>query len=114
MVSCDLDPILRFGLTALGAAHIVADARRLPFAAAMFDAIATEPPYGREAGETLVDSVREAARVLRPGGRLAILCAAWQSDSLRRAARCLGLALLHEEAIDRKGIECTILVWERG
>jgi SAM-dependent methyltransferase len=114
VISCDVDPSLRHGLTSLGAAHVVADARRLPFASATFDAVATDPPYEHEAAETVVEAAREAARVLRAGGRLAMLSAAWQGDGLRRAVTALGLALLHEEAIDRKGVECAVLVWERG
>ena len=113
VVSCDVDPVLRFGLGSL-AAHVVADARRLPFAEAKFDAIATEPPYEPEAAEMAADSVREAVRVLRSGGRLSVFCAAWQGDALRQAAERVGMALIHEEAIDRKGVACAVLAWAKG
>jgi tRNA G10 N-methylase Trm11 len=113
VVSCDADRSLRYGLTLLGASHVVADARRMPFATATFDALATEPPYEPEVTQTVVDAMHEGARVLRRGGRIAMLCAASQSKALRRAAMGLPLALLHEEPLDRKGLECTILAWKK-
>lgn len=114
VVSCDLDPALRYGLRALGANHLVADARRLPFAAATFDAIATEPPYEPEARDTVAESLRAAATVLRRGGRIAVLCAEGHRDELERTAVRAGLALMHKQAIDRKGSDCALLVWANG
>jgi 16S rRNA G966 N2-methylase RsmD len=113
-VSCDLDPALRYGLKALGAVHVVADARRLPFAAAAFDAIATEPPYEPEARDMVAESLRAATSVLRPGGRIAMLCAEGHRDELERTANRAGLTLVHNEDIDRKGSDCALLVWSSG
>jgi len=113
-VSCDLDPTLRYGLKALGAVHVVADARRLPFAAEAFDAIATEPPYEPEARDTVAESLSAATSVLRAGGRIAMLCAEGHRDELERTANRAGLALVHKEHIDRKGSDCALLVWSSG
>ncbi len=112
-LSCDIDPALRFGLRALGADHVTGDARRLPFADGSIDAAATEPPYEPEADEAVGGALREVARVLRPGGRVALLCAARQTEPLRTAAAALGLATVHEAPIDRKGTPCAVLVWQR-
>ena len=114
VLSCDIDPALRYGLASLAPGHAVADARRLPIASSAIDAVATEPPYEAEATEAVVESLRELARVVRPEGRIAMLCAAPQSEPLRREAEAAGLSLVHQEAIDRKGVACAVVVWERA
>lgn len=62
---------------------VVADCRALPFAAASFDWVMADPPYAESYAEQLYGTgsvyprpghiMREAARVLRPGGRLGLL-----------------------------------------
>ena len=55
------------------------DAARLPLPDASVDAVITNPPYGRQheaipgLGKLYRQSMREAARVLRPGGRCIVL-----------------------------------------
>jgi SAM-dependent methyltransferase len=113
VVSSDRDPALRHGLAHLGAQHHVADARRLPFAAEVFDAIATEPPYDEQAMPILIEALHEMYRVLKTGGRLALLCAASQAEELRREAGGLGLKSYLDSVIDRKGLEVVVLAWEK-
>jgi len=112
-ISCDVDPALRYGLRGLAAQHLVADARRLPFADASIDAIATEPPHEQEATEAVLGALAEMARVLRPGGRIALLCADSQAGALRAQAASRGLTAFHEAPIDRKGTPCAVLAWEK-
>ena len=114
VLSCDLDPALRHGLSALGARHTVADARSLPFGAETIDAIATEPPYDQHAESAVIESLAEMHRVLKPGGRLALLCAAWQAEGLRQKASALRLMNFLDSPIHRKGTECVALAWEKG
>ncbi|HZD00566.1 MAG TPA: hypothetical protein VFA46_10365, partial [Actinomycetes bacterium] len=66
VVTADLDPVLRFGLAAVGALHLVGDARRLPLRAGSVDAVVTEPPYDRAAGALLPQVLPGLARALRP------------------------------------------------
>lgn len=113
VASVDLDAVLRFGLAALGARHSVADAARLPFRDAMFDAVATEPPYHAEALPAVVGALGEIARVLRPGGRVAMLCAAPQAEPLRLAAAACTLTRFLDAAIDRKGLGVVALAWRK-
>jgi hypothetical protein len=112
-LSCDRDPALRRGLSALGARHAVADARALPFAPGSVDALASEPPYDPRAEAAVLDALAEMARVLKPGGRLALLCAEWQAEGLRRQAAALGLSAFLDSPINRKGTACAVLAWER-
>lgn len=114
VASGDRDRALRHGLSALGAGHAVADVRDLPFGAACFDAIATEPPYDREAGGAVLGALRELCRVLKEGGRLALLCAAWQADDLRRASVPLGLTTYLDSPINRKGLDVVVLAWRKA
>jgi tRNA G10 N-methylase Trm11 len=113
VVTVDADPGLRHGLTALGKGHVVADARRLPFPDRSIDAIATEPPYDRQAEDIVRTALGEMARVLVGGGRLAMLAAAWQREMLIDEASGLGLAPDMDSPIDRKGLSVVVLVWQR-
>lgn len=112
-VSLDIDRSLRFGLAEMAACHVVGDARALPFAADSFDAIASEPPYHSSALETMVAAVPEMARVIRPGGRVALLAASEQADALRGAGDRAGLTVELDTAIDRKGTAVSCLCWRR-
>ena len=56
----------------------VADALALPFAAAAFDVVVSTQVY--EYIADIAGALREAARVLRPGGRLLIVATDWESS----------------------------------
>jgi methyltransferase family protein len=113
-ISLDGDRALRFGLAALSAFHVVGDAAVPPFADDSFDAVASEPPYHASALEAVVASIRELARVLRRGGRVAFLVASEQAAALRAAGERAGLSLELQAPIDRKGTVATCLAWVRG
>jgi SAM-dependent methyltransferase len=113
VVSFDLDPSLRHGCVALGAAHSVADASHLPLRTGTIDAIATEPPYHGEAEQVVARALVEMARVLKVGGRLAIMCADWQVEMLRRLGASLRLEAFLDTPVNRKGTDCAVLAWEK-
>jgi demethylmenaquinone methyltransferase/2-methoxy-6-polyprenyl-1,4-benzoquinol methylase len=115
-LSTDIDPALRHGLRAMsGNRHAVADASRLPFGNATVDAVATEPPYHAEATAAVHGALREMRRVLRPGGRLAVLCAASQADGLRaEAAAAGGLEGFLDAPVNRKGLDVVVLAWRKA
>jgi hypothetical protein len=112
-VTADLDPALRHGLGRLGDAHLVADARRLPLRPGAVDAVATEPPYDPTVGPLAAEALAEVARLLRPGGATAWLCAGWQADGLRAAAAGLGLQAALDTPVDRKGTPVVALAWHK-
>lgn len=112
--SLDIDPALRFGLRHFGAIHSTGDARALPYPAESIDAIATEPPYDDEAFDAVAQALVEMTRVLKRGGKLTLLCTAAQADSLRTAALHLPLKLWLDEPVDRKGLPCVLLAWEKN
>jgi hypothetical protein len=112
-VTADRDPALRHGLDRLGAAHLVADARRLPLHPGSADAVATEPPYDPTVGPLAAEVLAEVARLLRPGGATAWLCAAWQAAGLRAAAATLGLSATLDTPVDRKGTPVAALAWRK-
>jgi len=114
VTSADCDPALQAGLTHLGAQRVVADARHLPCGAETFDAIATEPPYHEEAKPMLIEALHEMYRVLKVGGRLAILCAAGQADGLRREADLLDLKWYLDSPINRKGLDVLVLAGQKA
>lgn len=112
-VSVDRDPALRYGLAALAGQHIVGDASKLPFTSNSFDAVASEPPYHPEVLNTVVQAVFEMARVLRPGGRLALLLAAEQVEAVREAGGRAGLSPELDVPINRKGTSVACLSWSK-
>jgi hypothetical protein len=112
-LSADVDPALRYGLARFGSEHWIGDARVLPLARASVEAVATEPPYDATAGESVVAALTDMGRVLKPGGRMALLCAGRQAVALRATASALGLALFLDAAIDRKGLPVVVLAWEK-
>ncbi len=114
VLSCDIDPALRHGLNRAAALHCVADARRLPLGAATVDAVATEPPFDDGAGELITESMNEMHRVLKTGGRIAIMCSRRQAEALRSRAQSLRLPAFLDAAIDRKGTECAVLAWRKA
>jgi SAM-dependent methyltransferase len=109
-LTLDVDPVLRHGLAALAGTHLVADAARLPLGEGSVDAIATEPPYEELASAALAGGLLEFGRVLRPGGRLALLCAAWQADLARGLLGQASLRVVLDEPVDRKGLDVRVLV----
>lgn len=63
----------RFAAGRTGAATACCDARRLPFCNAAFDAVLVRDLLHHLPPGTQVEALSEAARVLRPGGRLALI-----------------------------------------
>jgi len=113
VVSVDNDPSLRFGLSQLADNHIVGNAMMLPLADESVDAVASEPPYHQTYLEVVVKSIREMARVLRPGGRVALLVESSQADILNKVAQQVNLRTELNESIDRKGTSVSCLCWIR-
>jgi hypothetical protein len=111
VLSADRDPALRFGLRELSNVHVVADATALPVSSGSVDAIATEPPHHPSALRAVTAAAGEMGRVLRAGGRAAVLIASHQADAVRRAADEAGLTLELEARIDRKGTDVSCLCW---
>ncbi|HEY2663287.1 MAG TPA: methyltransferase domain-containing protein [Candidatus Binataceae bacterium] len=109
--SLDIDRALRFGLAELSGHHVVGDASALPFADHSFDAVGSEPPYHWSAVELVKASIREAARVIRHGARIAFLVTSKQATPVREAGERAGLILELEAAVDRKGTEVSCFCW---
>lgn len=111
VVTADVDPALRFGLGELARLHLVADARRPPLRAGSLAAVVTEPPYDPGGGALLVEVLPELARLLIPGGRLALLATSGQATLARRAAASAGLLPGLDTPVDRKGLDVVALTW---
>ncbi|HEY7295642.1 MAG TPA: hypothetical protein VH916_11410 [Dehalococcoidia bacterium] len=112
-LSMDRDPALRFGLSAIGGRHCIADVCVLPLAPASVDAIATEPPYEPEGQDAMLGGLAELHRVLRPGGRATLLCAQWQAPAIRARAVSAGFQMVLEAPIDRKGLPVVVFAWQK-
>jgi len=113
VLSLDIDPRLRQGLAALGATHYVGDASKLPFAAQSIDAVATEPPYDENVLPMLNLALGEMNRVLKLGGRVAMLCSAKQRADLCAQSARLGLEQYLDQPINRKGLDTALCAWRK-
>jgi hypothetical protein len=113
VVSVDIDATLKYGLRELSCSHVVGDAMALPIADESIDAVATEPPHHRSALGVVEASLGEISRVLRPGGRAALLVASHQADPVRRAATQTSLQLEQDVRVDRKGTDVSCMCWLR-
>ena len=72
----DIDESLSPGLSTLEPkTYFVSDARYLPLQTDSFDLIVTEPPFHNSYRQTVMDSLMELHRVLKPKGRLILLIA---------------------------------------
>jgi tRNA (guanine6-N2)-methyltransferase len=82
------------------------DARQLPLAAASIDAVATNPPFGKQIGSRQEIAllypafIAEVARVLKPGGRAAILSSQYAllKEAVRQQ-RCLQIVRGYSVAV---------------
>lgn len=111
--SLDADRHLRFGLAVIAQRHVIGDATNLPFRAASVDAVASEPPYHPGALSAVVGAVPEIARVLKPGGRAAMLVGHESAAAVRDTARQAGLQEALYLPIDRKGTPVHLCSWIR-
>ena len=115
VATVDNDPVLRFGLPRLGSRlHLLADARMLPFRDNTFHGIATEPPYDAKTAPVIEHSLMEMARVLRFDGRIAMLIADWQADSVERLSVEVGLLAVCSHEVNRKGTDTVLVVLTKG
>ncbi|HET6387447.1 MAG TPA: methyltransferase domain-containing protein [Armatimonadota bacterium] len=112
-LSVDIDPRLRPGLERLGAVHLVADARSIPYPSGTVDAIATEPPFDETAADAVMAALSEMARLLKVSGNLAMLAAEAQAGLLRDTARSLTLEPWLDTPLNRKGMNCRVFAWRR-
>ena len=112
-VSLDIDPQMRLGLAAMGSGHVVGDARRLPLRDGCLDASATELPFSESLDGMLGEIMERLQATLKPGARMAVMCAEGQSDELVEAGGQLGMNCLLETSINRKGTACAVHAWER-
>jgi hypothetical protein len=111
--SLDIDPWLRFGLNSLSSGHIIGDTRRLPLRDACLDAVATELPFAESLTGMLEGVLGRLRDAVKPGGRIAVMCAEGQHEELSLAGSQLGLETLLATAVHRKGTECAVTAWQR-
>jgi hypothetical protein len=113
IVSCDNDPALRRGLARSAEVHCVADAAHLPLAPESIHAVATEPPFASDADAAVLSALAEISRVLKPGGKVAMMCGRGQARPLRRRAGALKLEVFMDTEVDRKGTAVNVLGWTK-
>jgi 16S rRNA G966 N2-methylase RsmD len=81
--SSDLDPVVRPGLAYVTNNRCaLADARKLPFKDGTFDTIITEPPFSNKYRQSVIDSLPELCRMIKPNGKIVLFIAQDMYDSI--------------------------------
>lgn len=111
VIASDIDASLRIGLwESSGGKALVCDARRLPFKSGSFDAIVTEPPYGREFREAVYKSVPELIRVVKKRAPIVMLVIDEMRDELVCQMERVSLKLKEDHLVRRhEGMRCRAL-----
>jgi hypothetical protein len=100
----DIDPVVRPGLALVtGNQCVLADARKLPFKDAFFDAIITEPPFNTKYRQNVMDSLPELCRVIRPYGKIVLLIAQDMYDAIVSYMTNSGFQMTGDFTIRRHG-----------
>ena len=111
VVASDVDPSLSPGLSALTPkTYFVADARSLPLATHSADLIVTEPPFRTVHRQSVIDSMPELYRVLKPSGRMILLISADMCEEICTSFERLGEKVNDVGVIPRGGgLKCPVL-----
>jgi 16S rRNA G966 N2-methylase RsmD len=98
----DLDPVVRPGL-----AHVtnnrcaLADARELPFRDGIFDVIITEPPFSTRFRQSVMDSLPELCRMIKPDGKIVLFIAQDMYDGITTYMAEIGFHLVRDFTLRR-------------
>jgi len=116
ILASDIDESLRPGLAeASGGKYVICDANYLPFPAAFFDAIVTEPSFHRIHRESTLAALPELRRVLKPYGRMTLLISADMYDAVTEILTRLSGMLTSKYLIRRHGgLKCYVLRFDYG
>jgi predicted RNA methylase len=112
----DIDPVVRPGLAELtGKRCTLADARNLPFKNNLFDAIITEPPFGRKNRQDVNDSLPELCRIIKTDGKIIFLIAEDMYDDIKGYMIENGFLMIHDFILRRHGkLISRVLRFERN
>lgn len=111
LYSADIDDTLSPGLEMYGARHFCGDSAQLDFGGALFDAVISETPFAPDAMNTVLSVLSNVARHLKSSGRITLMCARYQSQSIRAHLKALGFHEYLFYSIDRKGTEVDIIAY---
>ena len=90
-MSSDVEPKLKPGLMTIGSKHKVTDTKELTNDTSSIDAIATELPFSPKVKTLIYKWMMEMTRVLKPKGKLAIMCTYSQSVIIKRVMKNMEL-----------------------
>lgn len=111
VVASDIDWSLSPGLSALApSTYFVADARSLPLATNSLDLIITEPPFRTVHRQSVIDSISELSRALKPNGRMILLISADMHEEACTSFEKLGVKVNLVGVVPRGGgLKCPVL-----
>ncbi|MDR1869888.1 MAG: hypothetical protein LBQ82_07875 [Treponema sp.] len=110
MASIDIDPVLKPGLEFYSSAHYVMNAKDASFPPDSFDSVITEVPFSKNALNDITIALAKINASVSNDGIFVIMCEKNQRDEIFSAMSELGIYLLFNSEIDRKGTDVDMSV----
>jgi hypothetical protein len=111
LFSADIDSVVAPGLEMYGTRHFCGNSAELDFDGEVFDTVVTEVPFSPDATDSIISVLINVGKHLTSDGRVVLMCARHQSQSIRLCLDTLGYHEYLFYSVNRKGTEVDIIAY---